>query len=753
MGVNGLLTDVRWEWTGTEVVTGLLAGTTVLPVLDPEAITAGENVWIASSGPYQIVSADVDAETLTISPGLQFDIDTGTEVATDIGGQPGRAWVCEVVLADSDTPIEVPLTVHDLAVMPEGVYDPPVGIVLSDDLERVENLPGSLPVISGEYIPPESLPIPQAGNKVYRQDDPPWPDGTDGMTDNDLWYDTNAVTPDGTITILPFTWDATNKIWVDASDPRVNLIEDPGSLVVGNVSLDQMQQVVINNYETATSAQSLASTADGRVSMSDYDPTPADTTYYATDSKGDLIHSTSFVIDTVQLTSGLATLTLDPLGGLFTVSDGDWIIVTKCGAPFDGEWQVSSHTTAEPYTVTYRIAGQPDVPLTDLDPNGIGFNSLLQQRVPGSVWYTRTRTRKNFCDNPSFEVDTAGWATSQAGLVRVPAGLTPDDVIAGHFVGEVTNSGVAGDHRAEWTGGTPGLPVTPGQSWASTCFALAVSGVNTGCYGSMRFYDAADAPIPGSEAFGPLVDLATNDWRELKIATIVPAGAVKAGPIILHNPNPGAVWRIDGGLAEQADYTGRYFDGDTPDYGSWLGAPDQSASQLLGGKIISVWELYNGAWVQMDFTGTTTYNADASDLLTGTLANARLGNNSITQEKLKTNSVRVSDAVTAGMFVNIWNNNGLFFVRPANASDVTRAAHGFVLSSAAAGQDVPVYTTGYNPMCSGLTPGVQFLSATADGQVTDVVQNAVGRIVQRVGVASDATTCHFEPQQPVLLTA
>jgi len=44
--------------------------------------------------------------------------------------------------------------------MPEGTYDPPVTIVLSDDLQRVENLPGSMPVIDGVYIPPESLPIP-----------------------------------------------------------------------------------------------------------------------------------------------------------------------------------------------------------------------------------------------------------------------------------------------------------------------------------------------------------------------------------------------------------------------------------------------------------------------------------------------------------------------------------------------------------------------------------------------------------------
>ena len=172
MGINGLLTDVRWEWTGTEVTMDLVAGTTVLPVLDPESISVDEAVWIAETGPYDIVAVDVDGAVYTISPGLQVDIDSGTEVANDIGGRPGQVWVCEVVLADADEPIEVPLTIHDLSVMPEGTYDPPVAIVLSDDLESVEDLPGSMPVIDGVYIPPESLPPGPQGI--------PGPPGADG---------------------------------------------------------------------------------------------------------------------------------------------------------------------------------------------------------------------------------------------------------------------------------------------------------------------------------------------------------------------------------------------------------------------------------------------------------------------------------------------------------------------------------------------------------------------------------------------
>jgi hypothetical protein len=165
MGINGLLTDVRWEWTGTEVTADLLTGETVLPVLDPESITVGEFVWVAGTGPLEITEVDVDAATFTIEPGLSIDVDRGTEVARDIGGQPGRAWVCEVILADAEKPVEVPLTIHDLAVMPEGTYDPPVVIILSDDLERVENLPGSQPIIPGSYV--TDLPDGPAGESAY----------------------------------------------------------------------------------------------------------------------------------------------------------------------------------------------------------------------------------------------------------------------------------------------------------------------------------------------------------------------------------------------------------------------------------------------------------------------------------------------------------------------------------------------------------------------------------------------------------
>lgn len=833
MGINGLLTDVRWEWTGTEVTAGLPIGTTVLPVLDPEAITAGENVWIAETGPYEILETDVDAATFTVTPGLSIDIDSGTEVATDIGGQPGRAWVAEVILADADRPVEVPLTIHDLAVMPEGTYDPPVGIVISDDMEKVENLPGSLPQIPGEYIPPDSLPA--SGNTIFRQADEPWANGTPDKPDNALWYDTDDNNK-------PWLWDADTMVWVDASDPRTDILDDPDQIVIndGTATIEDLIDAVSNVNETATSARNLASTADGRVSFSDYDPTPDDISYWQTNADGSLAKGSDFDIAQARLSAGIATLYLTDEG--MDTAVGGYIIVEGTGAPFDGEWIVSNSLTdtravtdaaltssiatitlasapawlvgqvvnfsglddvlngeqvidtiagnvvtfdvpgsppdipagtmvgsAVAYTVQYRIPGVADVALFQTPDTAKGYNGNLLQRVEGSIWYTRTRARHSYITNPSFEIDTSGWATAGTvgGITRLDPvipndPLNPDTAVGGEWVGEITNDATTSDHRAEWKGGATGMPVSPAESYSSTCYAALISGSGAGAYASVRFYTGAGVLV--DEVEGPAIDLLVDDWQELHVSTTVPDTAGLMAALVLHNPNPNAVWRIDGGLVEQAEYTGRYFDGDFydsiwgaedpahPGVKPGLGTPHASESTMFGGKIISVYELYEGAWVRLDFTGSTQYDANAADLTQGYLHPDRIQDNSLPPSKIKGTSMRISDAVAAGDFVNVWDNGGLFFIRPAIANVEGKEAHGYVRTAGAAGAIVPIYTDGYNNLLVGMVPGSVFLSSTVAGKATKAVPQNVGNVVQQLGTAVNETTVHFNPAPRVLLS-
>lgn len=933
VGESGLLTAVFWQWIGTELLLDAAAGDTTIFVRNPESVSPNEVVWVGDSGPHRILY--LDGSAVILETALTLPCEESEPVAPDMGGEPGQVWYAEVVLPDNDRPIEVTMTWQDRLTLPEGEYDPPRAIVLSEDLQRIVDLPNQTPTVQYDSIadPPAAG---ESGSTVYPQDEPPWPNGTIDKPHGDMWIETDND-------MHKWFWDSGSLMWIDANDPQLDLLDDIEGLPVGDTTLGEIAESVVNANETAFSARNLAATADGRVSFSDYDPLPEDTTYYATGNNDDLIEGQPFSVTGHSLTNGIATLTM-PDASLVN-SAGELFIVSGLGAPYDGVWTIESinipdgSDPLEQHSVSYRITGQSNLPLVTYDPPiPGGFNSVILNRVEGSVWFTRTRSRLNHNTNPSFEVDLTGWAVANATVTRLLA-AGPEAVIAGGYVMRVVNDGTANDHRVEWAGGVPGIAVNLGETWAVTAFGLLESGVGLGCYASVRFY-RSDGSFH-SEVNGPAVELVTGeDWRELTVSATVPLPNEALGELpvthmvagAFHNPNAGAVWYLDGAMAEQAEYTGRYFDGSSYD-SEWLGTPNQSKSSMEGGKIISVWELYDGDWVNLDFTGTTQYDADASDLTKGILDPDRIEDRSLSQDKLRTNVVITQEALVPGDLVNIFESGGAFFLRkasaglinrlpnpsfekdavgwveganlnwsrfngdaattnidgewvanvfpdgsglppggdtssgalfwnnvyvpatpgetlsatgrvrrnsslppaavlfylqafdaagvfisnialatcstlagspaayneitvsgvvPAGATQVrvawyketntvlsgwtggslffdahsivkgdvdgyvgsvtaVREAHGFVLNSAVVGDAVPVDTTGYNPFCTGMTPGPEFLSEVP-GKVTDVPPNAAGQIIQEVGVASDPTTLHFNPQQPVLLS-
>lgn len=113
-----------------------------------------------------------------------------------------------------------------------------------------------------------------------------------------------------------------------------------------------------------------------------------------------------------------------------------------------------------------------------------------------------------------------------------------------------------------------------------------------------------------------------------------------------------------------------------------------------------------------------------------------------------TASIEASENLTAGDVVNIYDSSGAK-CRKAGA-DNSRPAHGFVLAGVTSGAQATVYFEGANTQVSGLTPGPQFLSATA-GAVTATAPSGSGNIVQRVGIATSATSLNFESGDPITL--
>lgn len=116
-----------------------------------------------------------------------------------------------------------------------------------------------------------------------------------------------------------------------------------------------------------------------------------------------------------------------------------------------------------------------------------------------------------------------------------------------------------------------------------------------------------------------------------------------------------------------------------------------------------------------------------------------------------TASITASEALAAGDFVNVYNVAGTANIRKADGSTAGKEAHGFVLAAVASAASGTVYFEGTNTQCTGLTPGVQFLSGTTPGKCTDTAATGSGKVVQIVGFAISATAVNFQSELPIVL--
>lgn len=115
-----------------------------------------------------------------------------------------------------------------------------------------------------------------------------------------------------------------------------------------------------------------------------------------------------------------------------------------------------------------------------------------------------------------------------------------------------------------------------------------------------------------------------------------------------------------------------------------------------------------------------------------------------------TAQIEASEALSAGDFVNVWDDGGTAKVRKADASMGGKDAHGFVLAAVASGSSATVYFEGTNDQVTGQVPGLAFLQTTA-GKSGQTVPSGAGQVVQQVGVAVSATAVNFERGMPVVL--
>ncbi len=113
--------------------------------------------------------------------------------------------------------------------------------------------------------------------------------------------------------------------------------------------------------------------------------------------------------------------------------------------------------------------------------------------------------------------------------------------------------------------------------------------------------------------------------------------------------------------------------------------------------------------------------------------------------------ITCSEALAGGDLINVYSMSGDARVRKADGSTSGKEAHGFILVGAEAEMPVVVYFEGLNNQCTGLTPGVQYLSGTIPGRPASVAAVGSGKISQVVGFAYSETEMNFESEPPIVL--
>lgn len=116
-----------------------------------------------------------------------------------------------------------------------------------------------------------------------------------------------------------------------------------------------------------------------------------------------------------------------------------------------------------------------------------------------------------------------------------------------------------------------------------------------------------------------------------------------------------------------------------------------------------------------------------------------------------TKVIQASENLSAGDFVNVWNDSGTVKVRKADASaGVSKKADGFVLSAVSSGNNATVYFEGTNTQLSGLTGGSNYFLSTTAGGATTTPPTTSGYIVQYLGKALSSSEISFEPGEPII---
>ena len=132
---------------------------------------------------------------------------------------------------------------------------------------------------------------------------------------------------------------------------------------------------------------------------------------------------------------------------------------------------------------------------------------------------------------------------------------------------------------------------------------------------------------------------------------------------------------------------------------------------------------------------------NSSGKLDTTLMPAGLGVDTVT--------ATASEAISAGDFVNLYNNSGTLTARKADNSN-SRDAKGFTLAAISNAATGTIYLSGQNTSVTALTPGTNYYLSTSGG-VTATAPSTSGTIIQLLGYTLSSTNLLFEYEEPTTI--
>ena len=106
--------------------------------------------------------------------------------------------------------------------------------------------------------------------------------------------------------------------------------------------------------------------------------------------------------------------------------------------------------------------------------------------------------------------------------------------------------------------------------------------------------------------------------------------------------------------------------------------------------------------------------------------------------------LEASEAISAGSYVNVFDDAGVEKIRLADSTVAGREAHAFVRTAIAANATGTIYFEGANDALTGLTIGSRYYLTSAGGVTTTVPSAPTDVFSQLVGVAISATAINTD---------